>query len=305
MVKKPAKKLMKKADEPEPELITDEAHAEAASAGFFAGLVNQFSVAWLFLTRIPLPAWWNKPALDEAENDPADKGLGMIPLAETVRAWPVVGIAIGALSGGALWLAASAGLHPLAASFCGLAVAVLATGALHEDGLADLLDGFGGGQTKAKKLSIMRDSNIGTFGVMGLVVLVGFKAGVLAGFTSPAFAAAALLTAHVLSRAMLPMLMVALPPARKSGLGKMAGVPNTENAVMAAGIGVLLAVLALGPGPGLAASVLAGLSVAAVGWLAGRHIQGFTGDVLGAAQQVSEAVVLAGVAVMLRTLFYV
>ena len=103
---------------------------------------------------------------------------------------------------------------------------------------------------------------------------------------------------------MLPMLMVALPPARRSGLGKTAGVPNKENAMMTAGIGVLVAVLAIGPGPGLVASVLAGLSVAAVGWLANRHIQGFTGDVLGAAQQISEAVVLAGVAVMLRTLFY-
>ena len=181
----------------------------------------------------------------------------------------------------------------------------MATGALHEDGLADVLDGFGGGATKAKKLSIMRDSHIGTFGVMGLLVLIGFKAGVLAGFTSPAFAAAALLAAHVLSRAMLPMLMVALPPARKSGLGKGAGVPSKENAVMTAGIGILVAVLALGPGPGLVASVLAGLSVAGVGWLANRHIQGFTGDVLGAAQQISEAIVLAGVAVMLRSLFYI
>ncbi len=304
MVKKPAKKAPK--PEPEPELITDEAHAGAATEGFFAGLVNQFSVAWLFLTRIPLPGWWNKPVIKdtESETDLADKGLGMTPLADTVRAWPLVGIAIGALSGGTLWLAANAGLHPLAASFLGLAVAALATGALHEDGLADLLDGFGGGDTKAKKLRIMRDSNIGTFGVMGLVVVVGFKAGTLASFTSPAFAAAALLTAHVLSRAMLPMLMVALPPARRSGLGQGAGVPNKENAMMTAGIGVLVAVLAIGPGPGLVASVLAGLSVAAVGWLANRHIQGFTGDVLGAAQQISEAVVLAGVAVMLRTLFY-
>ena len=176
MAKKPVKKPAKKA--PEPELIMDEAHTQTATEGFFAGLVNQFSVAWLFLTRIPLPGWWNKPVVDEpeSETDLTDKGLGMTPLADTVRAWPVVGIAIGALYGGTLWLAANAGLHPLAASFLGLAVAALATGALHEDGLADLLDGFGGGDTKAKKLRIMRDSNIGTFGVMGLVVVVGFKA---------------------------------------------------------------------------------------------------------------------------------
>jgi len=302
-----AKTPAKKDSAPEAELNTDAAHAEAATESFFAKLVNQFTVAWLFLTRIPLPGWWNKPEIDDADTPPkaADKGFGMTPLADTVRAWPVVGIAIGTLAGGALWLAANLGLHPLAASFVGVAVAALATGALHEDGFADVLDGFGGGATKAKKLSIMRDSHIGTFGVMGLLVLVGFKAGSLAGFTSPAFAAAALLAAHVLSRAMLPMLMVALPPARRSGLGKGAGIPSKEDAVMTAGIGILVAVLALGPGPGLVASVLAGLPVALIGWLANRQIQGFTGDVLGAAQQISEAVVLAGVAVMLRSLFYV
>lgn len=300
-------------------LEPDAVHSETASEGFFTRLFDQFTVAWLFLTRIPLPQWWNKTEreVEAQEHDQTDeatglpvkdvrveKSIGMTPLADTVRAWPVVGLAIGSLAGGGLWLAAHLGLHPLAASFVAMGIAALATGALHEDGLADVADGFGGGDTRAKKLRIMRDSSIGAFGVMALLMMVGFKAGALAGFNSPGLAAAAVLSAHVLSRSFLPMVMVAMPAARRNGLGKVAGVPKTENAVMSAAIGILIAILTLGLGPGLVAAALAGLGVALVSAIAQRQIQGFTGDVLGAAQQVAEASVLAGVAVVLRTVFY-
>ena len=311
MVKKPLDKNDQNDPVPEqPEgLKPDAVHSESATEGFFTRLIDQFSVAWMFLTRIPLPSWWNKSeVIEDADNsetdEKADKGKGMIPLSNTVRAWPVVGLAVGALSGGALWSAANLGLHPLAASFVAMIVAALITGAIHEDGLADVADGFGGGNTRANKLRIMRDSQIGTFGVMSLLLMIGFKAGAMAGFNAPGFAAAAVLSAHVLSRSFLPMLMIALPPARRNGLGQGAGIPKTENAVMAAAIGVLIAILTLGIGPGLVASGLAGLGVASVGAIAQRQIQGFTGDVLGAAQQVSEALVLAGVAIALRTVFY-
>jgi|GEM_PF-286171 len=311
-------------------LPLDAVQSEAATEGFFTQLMNQFSVAWTFLTRIPLPTWWNKAKVieDPAPSDgsvsdgdvsdgkvldgdapnvkttKSDKSFGMTPLADTVRAWPIVGLGVGVLAGGALWLAANLGLHPLASSFVAMSVAALATGALHEDGLADVVDGFGGGASRAQKLRIMRDSRIGAYGVLALVMVVGFKAGAMAGFNGPGFAAAAVLSAHVLSRAFLPMLMVALSPARRSGLGQGAGVPKVENAVIAAAIGVLISILTLGIGPGLVAAALAGLGVAFVGALAQRQIQGFTGDVLGAAQQVAEALVLAGVAVVLRTVFY-
>jgi adenosylcobinamide-GDP ribazoletransferase len=312
--------MAKKKAKPEEILHPDPVHAQTASEGFFARLLSQFTTAWRFFTRIPLPAWWNRPQIDEAaaraevldatveadvEKDaPNDKGAMLLPLADTVRAWPVVGLFIGALAGLALWLSASAGLSPLAASFAALIVAALATGALHEDGLADVADGFGGGADKSKKLRIMHDSHIGAFGVLALVLVVGFKAASLSGFNNPVLAASALLVGHTLSRAMLPMLMVVLPPSSRSGLGYAAGRPNRENAAMAAAIGVLVAVLALGFGPGLVAAVIAALGVAAVGWLAKRHIGGYTGDVLGAAQQVAEALVLAGLAVVMRTVFY-
>lgn len=286
---------------------TDPVHAQSATEGFFVGLLNQFSVAWLFFARVPLPKWWNRTDVTQDDDtvDQNDKGKGMTPLADTVRAWPVVGLLVGAFAGLVLWIGAKAGLPPVAASILGIAAGALITGALHEDGLADTADGLGGGTDKKKVLAIMRDSHIGTFGVMALVLVVGFKAGSLGGFNAPVFAASALIVAHVLSRAALPMLMVVLSPVRRTGLGKGAGVPKREDAAMAAAIGVLVAILTLGIGPGLAASALAALGVALVGWWAKNRLGGFTGDVLGAAQQIAEVFVLGGLAVIMRTVFYV
>ena len=91
-------------------LKPDAVHGEAASESFFTRLMTQFTTAWLFLTRIPLPRWWNTPDVSQSdEESEADKGAGMLPLADTVRAWPVVGILLGALAGLTLWLGASAG----------------------------------------------------------------------------------------------------------------------------------------------------------------------------------------------------
>lgn len=287
-------------------LKPDAVHADGPSPSFFRRRMDRFTTAWLFLTRVPLPKWWNAPLPDEpVEADESDKGQGMIPLAQTVRAWPLVGLFVGALAGLALWGGAQWGLHPLAAAFLALIVAAVLTGALHEDGLADVADAFGGGATRAKKLSIMKDSHIGTYGVLALILLIGFKATSLGGFNGPGLAAGALVGAHVLSRALLPLMMVMLTPARRGGLGKGAGIPSRDDAVIAAVLGGLIAFLVLGLAPGLLAVVLAVIGAGAVGWLAQRQIGGFTGDVLGAAQQVIEALVLAGMAVAFRTVFYI
>jgi len=279
-------------------------HGNGATLPFFRRWMTGFTVAWLFLTRVPLPGWWNKPAPGE-KLDTADKGIGMTPLAETVRAWPVVGLFIGTFAGLVLWAGAHLGLHPLAAAFLAIIAATLITGALHEDGLADVADGFGGGFDKAKKLAIMKDSHIGAYGVLALVLMTGFKATSLGGFNAPALAAAALVGAHVLSRAVLPLMMAVMTPARPGGLGTGAGTPNVDDAVVTLIVGVLIALLVLGLWPGLLAAGLAAMSALAVTWLAQRQIGGFTGDVLGAAQQLCEAMVLAGMAVAFRTVFYV
>ncbi len=292
--------------EPKP----DPLHQSQPATSGLRRWMDLLTIAWLFFTRVPLPTWWNAPLPSEAVDgdlggDTGDKAKGMTPLAETVRAWPIVGLLIGAVTGLALWAGAKLGLHPIAAGFVALMVGALLTGALHEDGLADVADGFGGGATKAKKLAIMKDSHIGAYGVLALILVTGFKATCLGGFNGPGLAASALVGAHVLSRAMLPLMMVVLPPARRGGLGRGAGAPSFDDALVSAVIGVLIAFLTLGLGPGALAAVLAILGAAAISWLAHRQIGGTTGDVLGAAQQVVEALVLAGMAVAFRTVFYV
>jgi len=308
MAKKPSTKTHSGIDEiPDDVLQPDAVHDGPdgqnspgfPSWAFFRQRMDRFTTAWLFLTRVPLPGWWNAPMAGEMSPLGDDKGADMVPLAATVRAWPVVGFLLGAGVGLVLWVGAQLGLPPLGAAILALIAGVGLTGALHEDGLADTADGFGGGTTKAKKLAIMKDSQIGTYGVLALILAVAFKAAILAGFGDPAVAAAALIGAHVLSRAVMPLMMVLMKPARRGGLGRGAGVPERDDAVIGAILGVLLTFLVVGLGPGLLAAVLAVAAAAAVGWLALRHIGGFTGDVLGAAQQVAEAVVLAGLAVAL------
>ena len=134
--------------------------------------------------------------------------------------------------------------------------------------------------------------------------MIGFKAAALSSFNGPGLAAAALIAAHVLSRGAMPLIMAFQTPARKGGLGKGAGTPKREDAVVAFLVGALIAVLAVGIKPGLLAVALAFIGVVGVAALAQRHIGGFTGDVLGTAQQVVEAMVLAGLAAALQTVFY-
>ena len=242
-------------------------------------------VAGGFLTRLPFPA-------------PKD-GAGKGALAGSSRAFPVIGAAVGAIAGLSLMVVAGLDLHPLACAFVALAVSALVTGALHEDGLADVADGFGGGETKAKKLKIMKDSRLGAFGMLAVVFSVGIRAGILGGLPSPGMAALALIAAAVLSRGLLPAVMAVMDPARKSGLAFQAGTPDQESWVTALVLGGLLGFLFLGPGGGLMALAMAIIAVAALAWLAERQVGGFTGDVLGAQQQAAEIAVLAAAAAAL------
>ncbi len=259
-----------------------------------SGLIAQVRAVWLFFTRLPFPLDFR----------PGAKKTAPPPLGSAARFFPLAGLVIGGLGALALWLGAKAGLHPMAASTLGLAVVALASGAMHEDGLADVADGFGGGSNKTRKLEIMRDSSIGTYGALALVLVTLLKIGALGGAPGPGYAAAIFVAAHVLSRGGLALMMVAMKPARRDGLGKKAGTPTREDAVISAIIATLIAVLILGIGPGIAAAALAGLGIAGVGWLSKRHIKGITGDVLGAAQQVAEVLVFLGAVVVLsRTAF--
>src|ERR1700687_2312278 len=131
------------------------------------------------------------------------------------------------------------GIPPLAAAAPVLRARAALTGALHEDGLADVGDGFGGGRDRAAKLSIMRDSRLGTYGA--IVLLVGFSARLSALASLPAAAIVpGLVVAHALGRAAIPVLAAGMPYARDDGLGKSAGRPQAASAITAVIIAVVI-----------------------------------------------------------------
>jgi len=242
----------------------------------------------------PWTSWWTdlRVAATFLTRLPGFAVSGHADLARAMRAFPLVGAALGLLVGLVYALAYGMGLPPLAAALLALAASALATGALHEDGLADLADGLAGGQDAGSRLAIMADGRIGAAGALALLFGVGLRAAALAALATPGVAAAALVAAAAGSRAIFPALLHRLPPARPGGLGAMAGVPSSEVALAAFGLGALIVLICLGLATGLAAILAAALAVAALAATARRALGGQTGDVLGAAQQVAEIAIL-------------
>lgn len=235
-----------------------------------------------FLTRLPMPA-----------------ELPFVPVSEAMRAFPLAGALIGALTGLALAAFAGLGLPALAAAGLTLGVLAVLTGALHEDGLADTADGLGGGKDRDGKLAIMRDSHIGTYGVLALVIAILVKAACLAALAQgPWLHLVALLAASgALSRALIVWLMASTPPARSDGVAHGAGQPSDFTARSALLLGGILALALILVTQGLVpALVIAGagaLAAGAVRFLAMRQIGGHTGDICGALQVASETTMLA------------
>lgn len=236
-------------------------------------------LAFSFLTRLPIPC----PMIP-------DPGA----LARAMAWFPVVGLAVGGLGGAVFW-AAHTVLPPLVAALLAVLTTVLVTGALHEDGLADSADGLGARGDKDRRLEVMRDSRSGSYGVVAMIFSIGLRTAALAAAPTAWAGCAALIAAHALSRAMIPAAMQIMPAARPDGLGASAGIPDATRAAAAAVIGAGVTLLCLGFAAPLA--VLAALAVSgAVVHVARRMIGGFTGDVLGAIQQVSEIAILLAAA---------
>jgi adenosylcobinamide-GDP ribazoletransferase len=207
-------------------------------------------------------------------------------------ALPLAGIMIGLFGAFAYWVAFRLGLAPLSAAVTALLATSMVTGCLHEDGLADTADGFGGGASPERKLAIMRDSRIGTFGVCALIASFALRWSALVTLAEPAQVAAALIAAHVAARATLPALMRFVPPARADGLSAQAGRPPLICVIIAAILAIAALGLALAPMAAIVSMI--GLAIAGVfmAWLSARQIGGQTGDVLGAVEQIGEVLVL-------------
>ncbi|MDH3229672.1 MAG: adenosylcobinamide-GDP ribazoletransferase [Alphaproteobacteria bacterium] len=238
--------------------------------------LSALPVAAMFLTRLPVRA--------------PNTGL-----AGAAVAFPVVGLLVGALGGGAYGLAWLAGLPALACAFLGVCATVAVTGALHEDGLADMADGLAGG-TPEDAIRLMRDSRIGGYGVLALIFSVGLRAAALAALAGPLAVIVAMASAGALSRAAMPAVMRTLPPASGTGLAAAAGRPDGLDVFLAVGIAVFLALSVLGALPALAMAGAAFIAAGAVAALARRRLGGYTGDVLGAVQQAAEIAGLLAIA---------
>ena len=202
-------------------------------------------------------------------------------------AWPLAGLIAMLPASLVYWGLHAAGFGPTVAALGLICAATVLTGAMHEDGLADMADGFGGGQTRARKLEIMRDSRIGSYGVMALILSVALHVTLIARLDNPALVVPAALGLSMASRAMLPFWLARMPAARADGLGHGAAQVPATCVYVAVALG-LFGVLPLGFGVG--AVIFAGVVVATalVAALALRQIGGQTGDVIGAMQKLAE-----------------
>ena len=245
-------------------------------------------VALQFLTRVPVqfqafdPAWLNPSS----------------------RHFPLVGALVGSV--GAAVLALSAPWWPVpVVVLLSMAATVVATGGFHEDGLADTCDGLGGTAARERALAIMKDSRLGSYGVLGLAFTLALKAAVLCALLqhSPALAAAALVWAHAVSRAAAVALLATLPYAGDADHAKakpMAQRARTVDAAVALGWVVALgAGLGLGPLAPLhlllSAACAATVAAGCARWFL-RRLGGYTGDTLGATQQWTELAVYLALA---------
>ncbi|MEZ0171712.1 adenosylcobinamide-GDP ribazoletransferase [Microvirga sp. TS319] len=267
-----------------------------ASTGFWRSVTIDLAHCLRFYSRLPVPAL------------PYERNAHALPdFPRLVRVLPLVGLVLGILPALALACAHVLALGPWLAAILAVAAATLTTGAFHEDGLADTADSFGG-STRERRLEIMRDSRIGSFGASALFLTLLLRIGALAHVTMAAGLSAgvvAVLITAALSRVAGLMPLVFLSPARVDGAAHAVGQPSRESFWLAAGLAGLISI-ALGligalPPPGIALMiVLSGL----VGWgfirLADRHLGGQTGDIAGATQQMAEIAALIGLLTALR-----
>lgn len=233
-----------------------------------------------FLTRLPTPR------LSEHRPDAVGR---------SARYFPLAGQLVGLMCG-LVMLAASQVWSGWLPALLAVGAGILATGALHEDGLADTADGLGGGRTPERRLAIMKDGAIGVFGALALGVTLAAKIGALAALT-PLQAAGALFVAHGLARAACVVAMAALPYAGVAAISKE-GAPVRPSWKIVA-FAILIALWPLAVVPVWTFALMAGAALAALPALAARRlIGGRTGDILGAVEQLFELGFLLAVAAL-------
>ncbi|WP_372884195.1 adenosylcobinamide-GDP ribazoletransferase [Shimia sp.] len=211
--------------------------------------------------------------------------------ADAAWAYPLAGPVLALIAALPTALLLSVGLPAPLAALVWLALHVVLTGAMHEDGLADSADGLWGGWEPARRLEIMKDSRIGSYGVIALCLSLAARWAALGLLLAEPGWLWGLVAVGALSRATMPALMAALPHARASGLSRAQGRPSRTTALVAAAIALALALLCSGAAAAALAAVAALVALACAG-IARAKIGGQTGDILGATQQVAEIALL-------------
>lgn len=236
-----------------------------------------------FCTRVPIKTF-------AFEKPPAEASI-----AAAASMLPLAGAVIGLVAAIALWILTKLGVPSSLGALLSIAVLVVLTGALHEDGLADFADALGG-ETPEQRLAIMKDSRIGAFGALALAIVLLGRVIAIALLTdhSLGLACTVLIAAAASSRCFALVPLYLLAPARKDGLGAAAAPdePKRFGLLIAVGSTILVNLLPLFAGAGLGrilvALILGAAAAYAVTALARRLLQGQTGDVAGAAQQIAE-----------------
>jgi len=245
--------------------------------------------AWRYFSRLPAPS--GAAASDAAAAAGPD-------LARFSWACPIAGALIGAVGAVAFGLAALLGLPPLLRAAFAVATVILAAGAMHEDGLAGLADGFGGGQTRESELAIKRDGRIGVWGTLALILSLIVRVAALAALARGGFvvAAASLILSGAVSRAGALIPLAPPPPAGADGAEASAGRLEAKDLIAAGfavvGVALVAGLVALGVMQALFACVLAAAAAWGTSALARRQTAGQSGDVVGAAQQAAEVACL-------------
>jgi len=238
--------------------------------------LSDIAAAFGLLTRLPIPV----------DGAAAAKRGGA-----AAWAYPLVGAVTSGLAVLVGFGALALGLPATVAALLIIATQIILTGAMHEDGLADCADGFWGGWTPARRLEIMKDSQIGTYGVLALVLALSLRWMALSALLAASGFGATLIVAGLLSGAAMISVMAAMGNARATGLSRSVGQPSLTTASLGGGLALLAGLLLLGASIAIYGGIVIGLAVICAA-IAKNKIGGQTGDVLGATQQITEIGVL-------------
>ncbi len=237
-------------------------------------VIEDIYAAFMLLTRIPVN--WQKISPNTPPN-----------LNRCLWVYPVVGVVV-SLIGAIIYLGTQAlDIPQMTSILLSLSAMIITTGAFHEDGLADTMDGFGGGASPEKKLEIMRDSRIGTYGGLALIISIGLKVTGLSAL-SAGNVVSALLVGATVSRLMIIFTLMMLPPARKKSLSVEAGKPSTKSVIVASTITILVCLTLQDIITIIYVLSAAIVSTAMFCRLSYKQVGGYSGDILGSTQQISE-----------------